>query len=116
MNTWHIVHCTGIIQAVYGGALREMADDKAKEIEAKVGLVAGVVTVTGAKPKIGAEYHPDLDPEELAAVQDYAKREGRDWKRKLNTAWMNAAEPGILQQLRNTRGPAWLADYKLPET
>ncbi len=55
-----------------------------------------------------------LTDEELKALRAYAKREGRTWKDKLRTAWYYAAEPGILQQIRNSRGPSWLADFKLP--
>ncbi len=58
MNTWHVVHCTGIIQAVYGGALKEFAEDKAKQMESTSGFIVGVTTITGTKPKVGAEFIP----------------------------------------------------------
>ena len=58
MNTWHIVHATGIIQAIYGGALKEFAEDKARDIEKQTGFLASVTTITGAKPSIGAEFVP----------------------------------------------------------
>ena len=58
---------------------------------------------------------PDLDAETLAALRDFAKREGRTWKSILNNHWMKASLPGILHRLRNTHGPEWLAEYKLPK-
>lgn len=58
MNTWHIVHVTGIIQAVYGGALKEFAEVKAKQMEESSGFIAGVTTITGPRPKVGAEFRP----------------------------------------------------------
>jgi hypothetical protein len=53
-------------------------------------------------------------PEQLAAIVAYAKAHGRHWKRDLNDAWMRAAEPGLLQQMRNQFGPSWLVSFKLP--
>lgn len=48
--------------------------------------------------------HKALDQEELDALKAFAARHGRNWKSVLREAWMNASEPGILQQLRNDRG------------
>lgn len=61
------------------------------------------------------QYAP-LDQEQLDALREFADRyEGQDWKSKLNLAWMRASEPGVLQALRNSHGPSWLADFELPE-
>lgn len=56
-----------------------------------------------------------LDPQTLKSLYEFRARSGEDWKEKLLTAWMSASEPGLLQRLRNERGPSWLAQYELPE-
>lgn len=61
---------------------------------------------------------PDLDPEQVAALQRYAARHGRRWKSILNNVWMGGAphdEGGTLRRLRNTHGPSWLHRYRLPK-
>jgi hypothetical protein len=55
----------------------------------------------------------DLTDEEFDALANYAAKHGRTWKMKLREAWMNASEPGTLQYLRNTWGPAGLAAFKV---
>lgn len=65
--------------------------------------------------RIGPTREPaDLTSEEHAALNDYATRHGRRWKDDLRTAWMNASETGILQQLRNSArfGPRGLIRYR----
>ena len=54
--------------------------------------------------------------EEHQALAKYAEQHGRTWKSALRDAWMNASEPGTLQQLRNASyfGPMGLIAYKLP--
>jgi len=51
-----------------------------------------------------------LSVDELAALKAFAERHGRNWKSALREAWINASEPGILQQLRNDSnfGPSGL--------
>lgn len=64
------------------------------------------------------EPHPPLSPEEVKALQDYAARHGRPWKRILNHVWMGEApydDDPILRRLRNTHGPTWLNRYRLPK-
>jgi hypothetical protein len=56
-----------------------------------------------------------IDAETLAALKDFKKRHGPQWKSKLNSMWMLASAPGVLHRLRNTHGPSWLAGYKLPK-
>lgn len=63
MSTWHIVHATGIVQAIYGGALKEFAEDKARAIESQTDAIVGVTTITGTKPTIGAEFRPPAPQE-----------------------------------------------------
>lgn len=52
-----------------------------------------------------------LTNEEHAAVLEYALAHGANWKDELNADWMNARTTGILQALRNSHGPSWLADW-----
>ena len=73
-------------------------------------------------------YRP-LTAQELEALQTFAKEQGRTWKSKLSdTYWYNARiweewngmecskDKGyLLHSLRNTHGPSWLADFKLPK-
>jgi len=61
---------------------------------------------------------PELDGEQVAALQAYAARHGRRWKSILNNVWMGGApydDGGILRRLRNTHGPSWLQRYRLPK-
>lgn len=61
---------------------------------------------------------PDLDAEQVTALQAYAARHGRRWKSILNNVWMGGApydDGGILRRLRNTHGPSWLQRYRLPK-
>lgn len=61
---------------------------------------------------------PPLTDQEVKALQDYAARHGRSWKRILNYAWMGEAprdDGHILRKLRNTHGPTWLDRYRLPK-
>ncbi len=68
--------------------------------------------------RFDAEPLPPLTEEEVNALQDYAARHGRSWKRILNNAWMGETshdDGGILRRLRNTHGPTWLDRYRLPK-
>ncbi|NTH81450.1 hypothetical protein G6K97_30215 [Agrobacterium rhizogenes] len=61
---------------------------------------------------------PSLTDQEVKALQHYAARHGRSWKRILNTVWMGEGrcdDNQILRKLRNTHGPAWLDRYRLPK-
>ncbi|KVK46672.1 hypothetical protein L905_11650 [Agrobacterium sp. TS43] len=70
---------------------------------------------------MGGERHDKLSPltgQEEDALQDYAARHGRSWKRILNCAWMGepSCDDGqVLRKLRNTHGPTWLDRYRLPK-
>jgi hypothetical protein len=59
-------------------------------------------------------------PEQLQALQAFAKRHGFTWKHKLSTYWItgqDANEPdgGLLRQVRNEFGPSWLTRFSLPK-
>lgn len=58
-----------------------------------------------------------LSTEQQAAVAEWIKANGRNWKSALREAWMSGnydgfAQAGYLQQIRNTFGPAWLVSYR----
>ena len=68
--------------------------------------------------RFDAEPLPPLTEEEVNALQDYAARHGRSWKRILTNVWMGEAphdDGRILRRLRNTHGPTWLDRYRLPK-
>lgn len=64
---------------------------------------------------------PQITPEQLAALQDFARRYGRDWKNYLRAAWagetwrgIRPSDTGPLRDVRNTFGPSWLTSFRLP--
>lgn len=59
--------------------------------------------------------HPTT--EQLAALDEFRKTHGQRWKHILSKCWINSAygpttNSGLLQQLRNQFGPAWLVAYR----
>lgn len=62
-----------------------------------------------------------LTAEQLNTLYAYAKANGRTWKAKLNDAWVAGGYDATtgnyidasLQQIRNTFGPSWLANFRL---
>lgn len=52
--------------------------------------------------------------EQTAALLEFAKQHGPNWKEDLAAGWQRAAYPGPLQQVRNQLGPEWLEGYQLP--
>jgi hypothetical protein len=68
--------------------------------------------------KLKRQRLPELDAEQVAALQAYDTRHGRRWKSILNHVWMGGApcdDGGTLRRLRNTHGPSWLQRYRLPK-
>ncbi len=58
-------------------------------------------------------------PEQTSALQAFANRNGRHWKSKLLTLWMDGQdwrepEAPFLRQVRNEIGPSGLHHLKLP--
>ncbi|HTE40300.1 MAG TPA: hypothetical protein VK629_05705 [Steroidobacteraceae bacterium] len=51
--------------------------------------------------------------EQIIAVAQYARANGRYWKSKLLNDWANGNTEGLLQQVRNDFGPRWLKAFKL---
>lgn len=54
---------------------------------------------------------PALAPEQWDALIDWIVEHKGDWKSKLTVAWIKASAPAPLHRLRNTHGPAWLAEF-----
>jgi hypothetical protein len=56
-------------------------------------------------------------PEQISALQAYRNRYGRRWKSRLLAEWLSSTgdEGPELRQVRNTHGPSWLLDYRLPD-
>lgn len=60
--------------------------------------------------------------EQLAALKDYAKFVGKNWKEALQMDWVGSGpsisgwrgEWAYMQQLRNNFGSRWLASFELP--
>jgi len=54
---------------------------------------------------------------QLEALRQYANENGRTWKSKLNTEWMNGTcDSNVLMSVRNQLGPTWLTKFKLVPT
>jgi hypothetical protein len=72
----------------------------------------------GPASKLKSQPPLGLNAEQVAALQAYATRHSRRWKRMLNNVWMGGApydDGGILRRRRNTHGPSWLQYYRLPK-
>ena len=66
----------------------------------------------------------DLERDELEALEYLKARFPNRWKSMIRDAWMNGDysplclkenQDQLLQLLRNTRGPTWLMNLKLPK-
>lgn len=56
---------------------------------------------------------------QLTALNDFAKRNGRFWKQKLQALWLSGnyrsiADSHLLHQIRNQFGPEFLISYRVP--
>ena len=63
---------------------------------------------------------PQLTEVQEAALERFARENGRRWKAELNYIWMTGRyqdnpDACYLQQVRNQFGPGWLVKYRLPE-
>lgn len=64
--------------------------------------------------------HPtleDLSPEQRAWLLGFKEANGRTWKDKLMTHWMNGTDDSLneswfARQIRNNFGPTWLTKMK----
>lgn len=50
--------------------------------------------------------------EQLTAIHDFAKKNGKNWKMALHAIWLKPDCPPLLRQVRNTLGPVWLARFR----
>ena len=62
----------------------------------------------------------ELTPEEVEALTLFAALHGRVWKQKLRDWWMKGPvvtneQERLVYSLRNSHGPTWLGNYKLPK-
>jgi len=67
--------------------------------------------------KTAAQAQPNA--EQFAALRAYAGIHSGNWRKNLLSAWLNGNYEGfkhshLLQQVRNTLGPAWLDTFDLP--
>ena len=58
-----------------------------------------------------------LSAEQIDALRAYRDRHGRRWKSRLLAEWLSSTggEGPDLRQVRNTFGPSWLLNYRLPD-
>lgn len=49
-----------------------------------------------------------LTDEQRQALQDFADKNGAQWKSKLVHLWNTGRDVGLLRQIRNQFGPQWL--------
>lgn len=66
---------------------------------------------------------PMPNAEQMNALRLFAKANPKDWKKALSYLWytgryesgeyfLGGANPGYLQQIRNSFGPSWLQDFR----
>ncbi|MFC0199617.1 hypothetical protein [Paracoccus rhizosphaerae] len=55
--------------------------------------------------------------EQIDALRAYCAQHGRRWKSRLLAEWLSSTggEGPELRQVRNTFGPSWLLNYRLPD-
>lgn len=62
-----------------------------------------------------------ITEKQMDAIQQFAHRNGRNWKSALHHAWECGDYQSVfldtasLQQLRNEKGPSWLVNFRLPK-
>lgn len=61
--------------------------------------------------------YADPTEDQKVALCAYRERHGKRWKSRLLADWLKSGAPDErpeLRQLRNSHGPSWLLDYRLP--
>ena len=61
-----------------------------------------------------------MSNEQLTAMREWARINGRCWKAALRRAWETGDYAGfsgyqLLQQVRNSHGPSWLMKFRMPD-
>ena len=96
----------------------------AKKVTAKrkPAVKRAVKRTTKKRPRVTVTVKNPLSADQAAAIRQFAKANGRNWKSELRYLWetgaygraiLGGAEPALLQQVRNSLGPAWLKNYKV---
>jgi hypothetical protein len=62
-----------------------------------------------------SQKYRQLTDGELAILQHVRQRHGRCWKKVVRHEWMSGRASPLMQSLRNTHGPRWLAKFDLSE-
>jgi len=96
------------------GVSEERQNQILAQIHAKAqpGAMVGPFRIPG---RVDADQPPEPEPEQLAALAAFAARHGRYWKAALRRQWERAGAAPELHRLRNTHGPTWLDNYRLPK-
>ena len=96
----------------------------AKKVTAKrkPAVKRAVKRAVSKKPAVKITVKNPLSVDQAIALRRFAKANGRNWKSELRYLWetgaynravLGGAEPALLQQVRNSLGPAWLKNYKV---
>lgn len=56
---------------------------------------------------------PCITTEQRKFILNFAKQNGKSWKKKLNEQWAKGEGPQESIAIRNALGPSWLADFQL---
>ncbi len=96
--------------------------DREREMARDLGVDLGQGqdnTVEAPAMAVPAKGEKELTRPQREAVMAFRESNGRDWKEDLSTAWSTGNYKGVpsdqaalLQQVRNTMGPSWLANLK----
>lgn len=71
--------------------------------------------IASIRRRIAAARRASPNPDQLAALQQYATIHGRRWKSDLGDLWQSGRANAVLQSVRNEFGPSWLESFKLPK-
>jgi hypothetical protein len=106
-------------------ATQQRAEEVAAELNRQPGYAPAKAVLTADGWTVIRSYRhakPQPTAEQIEALHRFAAANGRRWKSELSTVWMNGAynyavlggaDPGLLQQIRNTFGPSWLVRFRL---
>ena len=76
---------------------------------------AGTTALRQATRPAELPYARTLTASQRIALARFAVLRGPGWKDALRADWMEARAEPALHRLRNTHGPAWLAELTMPE-
>ncbi len=58
--------------------------------------------------------YPPLMREQISALRAYAEEHGPGWRDRLRQDWSSPTGDPLLYALRNSHGPIWLKQFKIP--